>query len=244
MIRLVFLGLFALCLAGKGLAQDRQFTLSAPDALVETGLLEYLLPRFSLKTGIRIEINGPTPEVVFSTHSGIAVFADQNVQWRMEISNSENAKRFADWLRSDIGARTIEAFQPTGTPMFRVSKAVAKADTAVVLDGDVAKGEELSMNLCGRCHVVGERNKMKGLGSTPSFAVLRTFPDWLARFETFYVLRPHAAFTQIEDVTPPFDPERPSPIVPVEMTLEDLDAVLAFVQTVPPADLGAPIQSQ
>jgi hypothetical protein len=32
--------------------------------------------------------------------------------------------------------------------------------------------------------------------------------------------------------------------VPVEMTLEDLEAILAFVSRIPPADLGAPIQYQ
>ena len=72
----------------------------------------------------------------------------------------------------------------------------------------------------------------------------RTLPGWLKRFEGFYALKPHGAFTQVADVTPPFNPARPSPIVPIEMTLDDLDAILAYVATVAPADLGAPIQSQ
>ena len=60
----------------------------------------------------------------------------------------------------------------------------------------------------------------------------------------FYALRPHGAFTVIEDLTPAFDPERPPPIVPVEMTLDDLDDVMAYVATIPVADLGAAIQLQ
>ena len=85
---------------------------------------------------------------------------------------------------------------------------------------------------------------MNGIGSTPSFAVIKALPDWDLRFQAFYVLRPHAAFTQIEDVTPGFDPELPPPIVPVEMTLDDLNDLMAYVATITAADLGAPIQLQ
>ena len=96
----------------------------------------------------------------------------------------------------------------------------------------------------GRCHVIDDTNRMKGLGSTPSFQVLRTLPNWQGRFEAFYALAPHGAFTQVKDVTPPFDPRHPPPIVPLEMTLDDLEAIAAFAGTLPPADLGAPLQSR
>ena len=85
---------------------------------------------------------------------------------------------------------------------------------------------------------------MNAMGSTPSFAVLRTMPDWAARFQSFYALKPHAAFTQVEDVTAPFPINRPSPIVPVEVTLDEVEAILAYVAEMTPADLGAPIQFQ
>ena len=109
---------------------------------------------------------------------------------------------------------------------------------------DVAEGEALSLTLCGRCHVVNEKNRMNGIGSTPSFAVLRSMPDWEERFSAFYVLRPHGSFTQIEDVTLPFDETLPPPIAPIEMTLEDLEAIMRFATVMAPADLGAAIQSQ
>ena len=38
-----------------------------------------------------------------------------------------------------------------------------------------APGEKLSYIDCGRCHVIGERNRMGGIGSTPGFAVNRTW---------------------------------------------------------------------
>ena len=36
------------------IAQDRDFTLSAPAEIVETGFLKYLVPRFSLKHSVRV----------------------------------------------------------------------------------------------------------------------------------------------------------------------------------------------
>ena len=97
---------------------------------------------------------------------------------------------------------------------------------------------------CKRCHAVTSEGRINSIGSTPSFFVLRTLPDWSERFEQFYVLNPHPAFTQIAEVTPPFAQDRPPPIVPVEMTLGDLEAIVAYVAELAPADLGAPIQHQ
>ena len=42
-------------------------------------------------------------------------------------------------------------------------------------------------------------------------------------------------------MTEPFHPERPPPIAPVEMTLDEVEALLAFVHTIKPKDLGAPL---
>jgi hypothetical protein len=128
--------------------------------------------------------------------------------------------------------------------MFTIPETRVETVEVNVLEGDAVAGEEISLTQCGRCHVINEKNRMNGMGSTPSFRVLRSLPSWQERFETFYVLNPHPSFTQIEDVTPPFDPARPSPIVPIEITLDDLEAILAYVSLVEPADLGAPIQSQ
>ena len=44
--------------ASDVLAEDGALRLSAPASLLETGLLKYLLPRFSLKTGTRTELVG------------------------------------------------------------------------------------------------------------------------------------------------------------------------------------------
>ncbi len=74
--------------------------------------------------------------------------------------------------------------------------------------------------------------------------MLRAFADWESRFSAFYVLNPHPSFTQIAEVTAPFPLHRPSPIVPVEMTLEEVEAVVAYVAALAAAGLGPALEHQ
>jgi mono/diheme cytochrome c family protein len=110
-------------------------------------------------------------------------------------------------------------------------------DTALATE-EYAPGEKLTLFHCGRCHVISERNKYGGIGSTPSFGALRTLEDWELRFAAFWTLNPHPAFTQVEGVTEPFPAHRPSPIHPVELTLDEIDRIIAYARTIPPKDLG------
>ncbi|MEP3048106.1 MAG: hypothetical protein ABJL55_22320 [Roseibium sp.] len=235
--------------AGSVKAEGRSFRLSAPDDLVASGFLKYLLPRFSLKTGIRINVvsEGEAAEVVLSTSSGgKQVFSGLDKQWSLETTDAENeyVPRFMDWMTGKVGRNTIGGFAGKEGVRFTAADAAQMGAASVVLGGDFVKGEALSVLHCGRCHIVNEKTRLSSIGSTPSFAVMRSFKDWQRRFEGFFTLNPHPSFTIIEDVTEPFDPTRPSPIVPVKMTVEELDEILAFVSRIPPADLGAPIQYQ
>ena len=81
--------------------------------------------------------------------------------------------------------------------------------TVPVTADDYAPGEKLTLFHCGRCHVISERNKYGGIGSTPSFGALRTLEDWEDRMRAFYALAPHPAFTQVEGITEPFAINRP-----------------------------------
>ncbi|MCX2725539.1 hypothetical protein [Roseibium salinum] len=230
-----------------GKAETRSFRLSAPEDLEATGFLKYLLPRFSLKTSIRIEIVAAdeVADVRFSAaEEGTPVFSGLGKTWFMDVADTgnEHVARFKDWLTGDIGRNTIDAFQPDGKALFTAALEEAEETGPVVISGDVSEGERLSVIHCGRCHMVNEQTRFTTIGSTPSFAVMRSFADWQARFEAFFALNPHPAFTVIEGVTEPFDITRPPPIVPVKMSLADLDAILAFVSRIPPADLGPPIQ--
>ncbi len=237
------MAVLALLLANPAFAQDKAFALQAPDTLVATGFLKHLLPRFSLKTGIRISVSGQDGDAAFGAE-GTPVFRQGETVWHFARRADADAEAFEAWLLSDVGKRTIEAYAPDGAALFSADVAAAAVAETAKLSGDLALGEATSLRQCGRCHVVNESNRMNAIGSTPSFALMRTFPDWQARFETFFVLKPHPAFTQVADVTAPFPETLPSPIAPVEVTLEEIEAITAYVGSIAPADLGSPIQIQ
>ncbi len=226
-------------LAGPAMADDKQFTLDVDPALVEAGVMQHLLPRFSLKTGIKVNIAGGEADLMLGDGGAPAVAQGDSV-WGLSEASDPDAVRFSEWLLSEVGVRTLESFGGGfGAPVVEVA-----AGEEVAITGDLALGETAALTHCGRCHVVNESNRMNAIGSTPSFGMMRNFSDWDLRFATFWELKPHGAFTQIDGVTEPFDPERPSPIAPVVMDMAEVDAILAYVASLTPADLGAPIQSQ
>lgn len=218
--------------------------LAAPQAVTQSGLLKHILPRFSLKTGIRVVADENGLMTIAALPPGHAVFMRDGIVYHLRIGTDDRQQRFLDWLLSDVGKRTIESFQPGNGAAFSADVTVEAAVAEPVFEGDANRGADLSQLHCGRCHVISQKNRMKGLGSTPSFGVLRALPDWSVRFQQFYVRNPHPAFTQVDGVTAPFDPERPSPIYPLRITTDDLDAILAFVAALSAADLGAPLQFQ
>lgn len=240
LIRLTTIAVF---MASAAVAQEKAFTMQVPAALVETGFMKHLLPRFSLKTGVRITLTEDAGDAALGTQ-GTPVFRQGDVLWHLAKTDGPYTNAFQDWLTSDVGKRTIEAFAPEGETLFSADVSVRQVVQAVVLTGDIAMGETASLEKCGRCHVVNEKNRMNAIGSTPSFALMRTFPDWQERFETFFMLRPHPAFTQVAEITEPFPENLPSPIAPIEVTWDEIEAITAYVGSIAPADLGAPIQTQ
>ncbi|WP_372572047.1 hypothetical protein [Ruegeria jejuensis] len=233
-------------LPGLAMADDKRVAFYAPPALVESGLIRHIAPRFSLKTQIKVDlVNDPAQAELLLGPEGRALFSGLGQVWHMELrSETKGAQRFADWLTSQVGARTIQGFAPEGTPIFTEPKVQEAAVARVEMTGDAVAGQGLSWAKCGRCHVTERGKGSFGIGSTPSFFVMRGFDDWQARFTGFYVLKPHAAFTQIAEVTDPFPVDRPSPIAPIELTLDELEAILAYVAILDPADLGKPLQHQ
>ncbi|ARE41856.1 hypothetical protein RGUI_3715 [Rhodovulum sp. P5] len=263
----------ALGSAGQATAQTRNMTLAADARLEDSGLLAFLIPRFSLKTGIRVSVTstapsdlaanivppadaviGPkavverlfagasaTPIFQASTPDGGGLFA---IALPPNATNAELGARFADWLTSDIGQRTVAQFaSPSGVVYIPGAQAVAVAEPTRP-QGDEDRGAALALLHCGRCHVVSAKNRFGGIGSTPSFAALRTIPGWEDKFRSFWRENPHPAFTQVAGVTVPFDPARPPHIAPVELTPEDVEAITAYAASITPADLGAGVQAR
>ena len=243
--------LAALLVAGPLRAEDRLVRLAVPEAFVESGFLKHLLPRFSLKTQVRVQLVAPgeVAEAALGSNGGAGgkpVFQGAQDLWHITVLDDTHpgTARFVDWLTSEIGTRTITAYAPGGVQMFTLPEVQVAEVEEILFEGDAELGQSLSRTMCGRCHAVADDMHLNDIGSTPSFFVLRTLPDWDYRFQAFYALNPHPAFTQVADVTPPFPEDRPSPIVPVAMTLDDLEAILAYVASLEPADLGAPLQHQ
>lgn len=243
-------GLIWLWLPLAACAEGREVGVFVDPTLSQSGIMQFLQPRFSLKTSVRIQrLAGPDGADVLlrdqKSPDGLPVMARGGVVYYVvQISDKKPASRFVDWLLSGIGQRTIEQFKPkTGPPFIGAAGLVPKV-VKITLEGDAVRGEPLSYRNCGRCHVIGEKNRMKGIGSTPSFALLRTFANWQDRFEGFYALNPHPAFSQIIGITAPFDPKRPPPISPLVLSIQQLDDITAFVATIEPADLGAALMHQ
>jgi mono/diheme cytochrome c family protein len=176
--------------------------------------------------------------------TGTPVFRQGEAVYNYSFEAGPHTQAFLDWLTSDVGKGTIEGFKSEGVAEFSADVAVKEKVQVAELTGDLVMGESESLLKCGRCHVVNEKNRMNAIGSTPSFALMRSFPDWQMRFETFFLLKPHSAFTQVEGVTDPFPDHLPSPIAPIEVTMDQIEAITAYVGSIAPADLGAPIQAR
>lgn len=230
-------------------ASGQDLTLLMPENMVATGFHKQILPRFKFKH--RIEIAAVTEgaadmalgaegDRVFQEVDGDAV--------RLSILTDDadaaaKARTFRDWLRSGPGKAAIEGFAPDGARVYTTKQTAVVVTRSETFEGDKATGSRLALVHCGRCHVVDERNRMGGIGSTPSFAALRGRSNWSDLFRAFFVHNPHPSFTQVDGVTEPFDPNRQIHVAPVEITLEEIEAITAFVATITPKELGRPVKS-
>ncbi len=97
-------------------------------------------------------------------------------------------------------------------------------------DGSIDVGRKISQANCTRCHVVGTYNPNGGISSTPSFQLLvNALKDWQARFTNFYDRPPHPAVIKIKGIKKRDD--LPYNAVPVEITLQNVKDITAFVKT-------------
>lgn len=228
-----------------GTASAQDLTLRMSEDMIAEGFDKQLLPRFKFKHRITIlpvtegEADmafGPDGNRVFQRIDGDIV--------RLDIrTESDAARTFLDWLRSGPGKAAIESFQPNGTQVYTTEQAVVAVKKTETFDGDTVDGARLALVHCGRCHVVDDRNRMGGIGSTPSFAALRGRGNWSDLFRAFWAHNPHPSFTQVEGVTEPFDPNKALHIAPVEITMDEIESITAFVATLKPKELGKPVQS-
>ncbi|MCG6904489.1 MAG: cytochrome c [Rhodobacter sp.] len=237
-----------LCL-GATRAGAQELRLAAPAELADSGFLKHILPRFKFKHRIVVEPVGPQDSaemalVADATH-GTPVFArDDGQEYRLVIAApGQGPDMFLDWLTSTPGKSAITSFPRGGPPAFITELPERVVVETVEITGDVVLGSRLALAHCGRCHVVDKRNRMGGIGSTPSFAAMRARPHWIDLFSAYWSQNPHPSFTEVIGVTDPFDETNVTHIAPVRITLDEIDAIVAFVETLKPLDLGRPVKS-
>lgn len=114
--------------------------------------------------------------------------------------------------------------------MFVISSQYASANDII------AKGREVVRQHCTRCHVVPDMNPYGGIGSTPSFAAMKWLPDWEHRFEVFYTLPPHPALVKISGLSEERVASLPAFVAEIELQIDDVEAILAFVRTLATPD--------
>jgi hypothetical protein len=245
--RLPFVLAFSLGLALPAAAED--LTLRMPDGMLEAGFQKQILPRFKFKHRLTITaVTEGEADMVFGA-VGTRIFSEiDGVETRLDILTEdpvrqEQAALFLKWLKSASGKAAVEGFKPDGNQVYTTEVTAVLVEAPEVFDGDTAQGSRLALVHCGRCHVVDKRNRMGGIGSSPSFAALRGRSNWSDLFRTFFVHNPHPSFTQVEGVTEPFDPNRQIHVAPMDITLDEIEAITAFVATIEPKQLGQPVQS-
>ena len=92
-------------------------------------------------------------------------------------------------------------------------------------------GETVAKQHCARCHVIGAFNRMGGIGSTPSFKLLRKRDDWEERYTSFYARLPHPSFVRIKGVEPRTN--LPPNAAPIELSEREVQGLMAYVREMP-----------
>ncbi len=213
------------------------------------GLISYLLPRFTLKTQVRftrLPKDGDLQFIVRDTEQSVAIFdlADgtrgylRAASW---LQDDPDYVKFKDWLLSDAGRATILDYQEAGQAVATPVDPEPEVEMPVVIVGDAAVGEALSLEHCSRCHKVDRANKYSGMDSSPSFHAMRGFDDWFVRFSSFYTVSPHKALISVQGSGISKDRDL-IPIAPIDLTIEQVNDIVAFVHSLEPLDLGRPIQ--
>ena len=96
----------------------------------------------------------------------------------------------------------------------------------------IAEGRAIVAEHCTRCHVVPEINPKGGIESTPSFKGMKHLADWRRRFEVFFTLPPHPALVTVVGISEERDKSRPAFVQEIKLSVDDLDRILAYVDTV------------
>jgi len=101
--------------------------------------------------------------------------------------------------------------------------------TTALADDRVPQGFDVARELCARCHVIGEYNRLGGIGNAPSFQWMVKADDWRERFGSFYARRPYPVFVRMAgyDKWSEADPYYP----PFTITVEEIKLISIYAAT-------------
>ena len=219
------------------------------DTVIPSELVQYVVPRFSLKTRIRfdqVESSGDIQLVTVRPETGAEVMklvSGETVYVTAAGGTIESSdyRAFVDWLVSEPGRATIADFELDGQQIAIPTAADEVAPIEMVIVGNIDHGRELSRDHCRRCHKVDRADKYAGIDNAPSFHAMRTFDDWYIRFSMFYAVSPHKALISVEGSG--IEKNRALiTIAPIDLQMDDINDIVAFVHSLTPLDLGKPIQ--
>ena len=97
-------------------------------------------------------------------------------------------------------------------------------------EGNAAKGRDIAVTHCARCHVIPDHDRYGGIDSTPSFKLLARRGDYLERLQSFYARPPHPVFVRVPGVPPPS--ENPAFVATFEVRPEQIEDLIAFVEAI------------
>jgi hypothetical protein len=61
---------------------------------------------------------------------------------------------------------------------------------------------------------------------------MKHLADWRRRFEVFFTLPPHPALVTVTGISEERDKSRPAFVQEIKLSVDDLDRILAFVDTI------------
>ena len=101
-------------------------------------------------------------------------------------------------------------------------------------NSQIERGFKLARQYCSRCHVIGDYNRMGGIGNSPSFAWMVKSADWRERFQTFYARRPHPVFVRVPGYARWSNVEPYYP--PFEILLSEIDLITEYAGSLQTTD--------
>ena len=219
------------------------------ETVIPSELVQYVIPRFSLKTRIRFDQVGSAGDIQLVTKQPktgaevLQLVSGETVYITAfgGAVESSDYRAFVDWLVSEPGRATIADFELDGQQIAIPTAAVEAAPIEMVIVGNLDHGRELSRDHCRRCHKVDRADKYAGIDNAPSFHAMRSFDDWYIRFSRFYAVSPHKALISVEGSG--IEKNRALiTIAPIDLQMDDINDIVAFVHSLTPLDLGKPIQ--